>query len=151
MIKITSLALVITATVALTACNPSEQTSAKADIEQAPSAVSMANPASEYCVSLGGKLEINNEAKGQVGICHLPSGEKIEEWTLYRKANKQEVTTAIDMANPAAKYCESLQGKLALDTGICTLPSGEALDQWELFRRDHKQADPAKELLPITQ
>lgn len=46
--------------------------------------VGTANPASEYCVSLGGRPEIRNEAAGQVGYCHLPDGSVVEEWALFR-------------------------------------------------------------------
>ncbi|WP_342353247.1 DUF333 domain-containing protein [Providencia rustigianii] len=48
----------------------------------------MANPASVYCAKLGGKLDIVNTNDGQVGYCTLPSGEKIEEWSLYRRDHK---------------------------------------------------------------
>ncbi|RZZ82762.1 putative hemolysin [Pseudoxanthomonas winnipegensis] len=45
----------------------------------------IANPASEYCVKQGGRLETVNEADGAKGVCHLPDGTAIEEWTLYRR------------------------------------------------------------------
>ncbi|EMT6574480.1 MULTISPECIES: putative hemolysin [Providencia] len=48
-------------------------------------AVGMANPASVYCEQIGGKLEIKITEKGQVGYCILPSGDKVEEWALYRQ------------------------------------------------------------------
>ncbi len=51
---------------------------------EAPS-VGMANPASAYCQSLGGKLIIQPGTNGQVGICNLPGGTQIEEWALYRR------------------------------------------------------------------
>lgn len=47
----------------------------------------LANPASEYCVSLGGQIEIIGEepdSGGQVGLCNLPGGTVCEEWTLFR-------------------------------------------------------------------
>lgn len=44
----------------------------------------LANPASEYCVKQGGKLEIKNEANGQVGYCHLANGQVVEEWEFFR-------------------------------------------------------------------
>ena len=51
----------------------------------APTAsLGMANPASVYCVEQGGKLEIRNETAGQVGYCHLPDGQVVEEWALFR-------------------------------------------------------------------
>ena len=50
-------------------------------------ATGLANPASEYCVSIGGELEIRTEKDGEVGYCHLPDGRVVEEWELFRTAN----------------------------------------------------------------
>ena len=47
----------------------------------------IANPASEYCIAIGGRLEIVTTATGQIGICILPDGRRIEEWALYRSAH----------------------------------------------------------------
>lgn len=48
--------------------------------------VGMANPASVYCASLGGRLAIRKAADGgEQGICHLPDGTDVEEWALYRR------------------------------------------------------------------
>lgn len=44
----------------------------------------IANPASENCIKLGGRLEFRNENGGKVGYCHLPDGRVIEEWALFR-------------------------------------------------------------------
>lgn len=52
--------------------------------------IGRANPASEYCVKQGGKLEIVKNREGEVGYCNLPSGERIEEWTLFRRDNSHE-------------------------------------------------------------
>jgi Putative hemolysin len=57
------------------------------DGEQLPSA-GMANPASVYCVKLGGTSERVKTPGGEGGYCTLPSGERIEEWTLYRRDHK---------------------------------------------------------------
>lgn len=44
------------------------------------------NPASVYCEEQGGTLEIvTGDTGGQVGICVLPNGERIEEWELFRR------------------------------------------------------------------
>ncbi|MBT2118397.1 DUF333 domain-containing protein [Dyella sp. LX-66] len=54
-----------------------------------PRAAQMANPASVYCQQLGGKLEIAKDKDGgEVGYCILPSGERIEEWELFRRDHK---------------------------------------------------------------
>lgn len=44
----------------------------------------IANPASQYCVDHGGKLEIRDEANGQVGYCVFPDGSECEEWAYFR-------------------------------------------------------------------
>ncbi|QTF07688.1 DUF333 domain-containing protein [Brenneria izadpanahii] len=54
----------------------------------APKSVGMPNPASVYCQGKGGKLEMVSTDNGTVGYCLLPNGERIEEWTLYRRDNK---------------------------------------------------------------
>ncbi|WP_394391861.1 putative hemolysin [Shewanella woodyi] len=48
----------------------------------------MENPASSYCLALGGELTIETGLDGQIGICHLPSGESVEEWSLYRRDHR---------------------------------------------------------------
>ena len=45
----------------------------------------MGNPASVYCQKLGGEVEIQSTPSGEIGICALPSGERIEEWALFRR------------------------------------------------------------------
>ena len=54
--------------------------------------VGMPNPASAYCLKQGGTLAIENHPKGQVGICTLTNGTKIEEWELYRRDHPQSRT-----------------------------------------------------------
>lgn len=49
----------------------------------------MPNPASAYCVKLGGTLSIEETKDGQIGICHLPDGTRIEEWALFRRDHPQ--------------------------------------------------------------
>jgi putative hemolysin len=59
--------------------------------------IGMANPASEYCIKQGGKLEIISEEPpeapggggGQVGMCTLPGGQVCEEWAFYRGECKE--------------------------------------------------------------
>lgn len=42
------------------------------------------NPASVYCQQQGGTLELVDTPQGQQGFCTLPSGERCEEWALFR-------------------------------------------------------------------
>lgn len=53
-------------------------------------AVGMANPASEFCVKQGGKLEMKKDKDGgEYGICHLPDGSVVEEWAYFRSHHRQ--------------------------------------------------------------
>jgi putative hemolysin len=61
-----------------------------ANPDDKPQSVGMPNPASAYCVQIGGKLGIENREGGQVGICTLPDGTRIEEWELYRRDHPQK-------------------------------------------------------------
>ncbi|MDR8525974.1 DUF333 domain-containing protein [Shewanella fidelis] len=120
----------------LSACNPAE--------DKAPPTTQLANPASTYCVSLGGQVEIEKQTDGEVGYCQLPNGERIEEWTLYRKAHSQTaeedsklVKPQVGKPNPATQNCIAQGGTVDLATSMCTLPSGEQIEQWQLYRRDN--------------
>jgi putative hemolysin len=51
----------------------------------------MANPASDYCAKRGGKVVIEKDERGnERGICHLPNGDKIDEWDLFRREAPQK-------------------------------------------------------------
>ena len=51
----------------------------------------IANPASAYCVRLGGKVEIRKlESGDEAGFCHLPDGRVIDEWELFRRDHRAE-------------------------------------------------------------
>jgi putative hemolysin len=45
----------------------------------------LANPASVFCVQSGGKSEIRTGPRGQYGVCRLPDGRVVEEWSYYRR------------------------------------------------------------------
>lgn len=44
----------------------------------------IANPASVYCKEQGGTLRIEENEKGQYGVCTLPDGTECEEWVYFR-------------------------------------------------------------------
>lgn len=69
--------------VSVSACSSMQTTESK------QTKLGLANPASQYCVDQGGKLEIVKEANGEVGYCHLANGEKVEEWALFRQSQAQ--------------------------------------------------------------
>ncbi|MDO5648533.1 DUF333 domain-containing protein [Paracoccus sp. (in: a-proteobacteria)] len=51
-------------------------------------AVQVANPASQYCASLGGATRIVATPDGEVGYCDLPDGRSIDEWDLFRASQR---------------------------------------------------------------
>lgn len=93
--KIIFLGLVL---VSLTACSSVQHK------DPTPPKIGSPNPASQYCVEQGGKLEIRNEANGQVGYCHLPNGQVVEEWKLFRD----------NQANCVAEEAQKLVGQSGL-------------------------------------
>lgn len=86
------------ALVSLTACSSVQHK------DPIPPKIGSPNPASQYCVEQGGKLEIRNEANGQVGYCHLPNGQVVEEWKLFRD----------NQANCVAEEAQKLVGQSGL-------------------------------------
>ena len=49
----------------------------------------MANPSSQYCVSVGGQTFSKKDAGGnEVGYCRLPDGQVVEGWDFFRKNNR---------------------------------------------------------------
>ena len=50
--------------------------------------IGMPNPASKFCIDQGGRLDVRDEANGQVGYCTLKDGQVIEEWTFFRSSVK---------------------------------------------------------------
>jgi putative hemolysin len=45
----------------------------------------LANPASVFCAQSGGKSEIRKGPRGQYGVCRLPDGRVVEEWSYFRE------------------------------------------------------------------
>jgi putative hemolysin len=48
------------------------------------SAWALANPASVFCAQSGGKSEIRKGPRGQFGVCRLPDGRVVNEWSYFR-------------------------------------------------------------------
>lgn len=58
------------------------------DAEDMPE-IGTPNPASVWCMEKGGRLEIVKDKDGnESGLCVLPSGERVDEWTLFRRDHK---------------------------------------------------------------
>ncbi|WP_180127093.1 MULTISPECIES: I78 family peptidase inhibitor [unclassified Acinetobacter] len=81
-------------------CSTTQQT------ETTSEKIGMANPASQYCVEQKGKLEIRDEANAQVGYCHLPNGQVVEEWALFRSSQTECVADKAKTLIGQAKLTE---------------------------------------------
>jgi putative hemolysin len=49
----------------------------------------LANPASVFCAQSGGKSEIRRGPRGQYGVCRLPDGRVVNEWSYYRSMHRR--------------------------------------------------------------
>lgn len=54
-----------------------------------PTEVSLANPAAENCLLLGGQSEIRQGAGGDYGVCRLADGRECDEWALFHGVCEQ--------------------------------------------------------------
>jgi len=63
----------------LAGCAPSQEP------PDAQKAIGMANPAAVYCHEKGGQSQSVQTSAGIRADCLLPSGERIDEWDLYRR------------------------------------------------------------------
>jgi putative hemolysin len=81
--SLSNAAALMTLITAMSACASQE------NLEK-PKPVGLANPASTYCISLGGKRETRKDAAGnESSVCHLPDGTVIDEWQLFRQDHRQ--------------------------------------------------------------
>ncbi|MGB7801433.1 DUF333 domain-containing protein [Buttiauxella sp.] len=64
----------------LSGCSSPEPVSPKP-----PKVIGMPNPASVYCIDKGGELRTVKTDLGERGDCLLPSGERMDQWELYRR------------------------------------------------------------------
>lgn len=88
-------AVVASIVIAVASCGANPSTGTRGTTTGAPPTTpALANPASTYCISLGGRVETVNNANGQQGFCVLPDGSRTDEWDLYRAAHPTPSTTS---------------------------------------------------------
>ena len=73
-------------TTAVTTTTPSDTTT------PTDSTSGIANPASVFCETSGGTIEIVDEAGGQVAYCNLPDGTRVEEWDYFNQMSSTTTT-----------------------------------------------------------
>jgi putative hemolysin len=112
----------------------------------------IANPASVFCAQNGGKLEIRDEAGGQVGYCIFGDGSECEEWAYLRgecAPGEAEESAPIGMPNPASVHCTDNGGTLEIrqdasggEYGVCVFGDGSECEEWAYFRGECAPGQP---------
>ncbi len=104
-------------------------------LNQSESSSSLANPASEYCLSQGGKLEIQDKEDGsQYGLCYFEDNRACEEWALFRGYCPigGRKTTGFDTIEQM--FCAWSGGEtVAMPDSSCTLPDGRSCLNEDLY------------------
>ena len=113
--------------------------------------ITIANPASENCVKLGGKLVIEKRGDGgEYGICYFEDNRQCEEWALLNgdcPVGGRKVTGYI---TKAAAYCAISGGSYQItalggsdqEKGTCTFKNGAVCDAEEYY---NGRCDPKSE------
>ena len=52
-----------------------------------PQPVTIANPASVYCIQQSGKLRLEKTERGAYMLCNQPNAQAVEEWEYFRRAH----------------------------------------------------------------
>lgn len=75
---------IIVGTIAVVALGAVAGCSKSSDQPAPAGSAGIANPASQFCVSQGGTVEIVTDASGDQGFCNLPDGTRVDEWEYFR-------------------------------------------------------------------
>lgn len=108
----------------------------------ATSPAKIANPASENCLKLGGKLVIEKRGDGgEYGVCLFEDNRQCEEWALFRGECPIGGRKITGYVTAAAGYCAITGGEYHItgnsgtdqETGTCTFKNGRACDAADYF------------------
>jgi putative hemolysin len=92
-----------------------------------PSAA-IANPASQNCLSQGGKLQIEQRGDGgQYGVCYFEDNQQCEEWALLRGECPVGGVKVTGYTTEAARFCAISGGEYDQEGG-CTFKNGVKCD-----------------------
>ena len=93
----------------------------------------LANPASVFCVSMGGTIQTVTSDAGDYGNCLLPDGSVQEEWAYFRAVsptlNQWPEGTAVPSAKCSVVQASTFSKQLAAKntTGLWLIPGGQAV------------------------
>lgn len=91
------------------------------------------NPASEYCIKVGGELQSQTRGDGgEYDTCSFGNDKSCEEWTLYRRNCPSGGIKTSGFNSPEEIYCALIGGKNAAGL-ICNLPNGKNCPAKDLY------------------
>jgi uncharacterized protein len=116
-------------TVATTVVTPLPTTVIVTMAPTAGNATGMANPASVYCVQVGGNLTIKKDAQGnENGVCNFPNGTSYDEWALFRgeiNGTAANVSAKLPVINKTANATKNATANLTANlTAVKTAVNG---------------------------
>lgn len=93
------------------------------------------NPASEYCIKVGGELQSQTRGDGEeYDICSFGNDKSCEEWALYRRNCPPEGVKTLGFGSPEEIYCALIGGKTTAEPDAdCTLPGGKVCSNSDLY------------------
>ena len=124
--------------------SPSAAVNAPAQTDS-PSNLARANPASEHCITQGGRLSIERTPRGdEYGVCAFEDNYQCEEWALLRGECRAGGVRVTGYLTDAARYCAITGGRYevtsgadaATEKGTCTLVDGKSCDADAYYRGD---------------
>ena len=104
--------------------------------------VQLANPASQNCITQGGKLEIRTRPDGgQYGVCYFEDNRQCEEWALLYGDCPVGGRKITGYVTEAAQFCAITGGTYQItgggntdqETGTCTFANGKVCDAAQYF------------------
>ncbi|TSC51896.1 MAG: hypothetical protein LiPW41_663 [Parcubacteria group bacterium LiPW_41] len=99
------------------------------------SKTTIANPASENCIKVGGNLKIEKRGDGgEYGLCYFEDNRACEEWALLRGECPYggRRTTGFDTIDQ--NYCAWLGGDtFAMENSVCTFKNGSTCPTIDLY------------------
>lgn len=104
-------------------------------IEESGSSANLSNPASEYCIKVGGELQSQTRGDGgEYSLCNFPDNQSCEEWALYKRQCPLGGIKTIGFDTKEEAYCALIGGKTTAEPNAnCTLPDGKICSNFDLY------------------
>ncbi len=95
----------------------------------------LSNPASEFCIKVGGELSSEKRGDGgEYALCNFKDDMACEEWALYRRQCPIGGIKTIGFDTKEEAYCALTGGKtIGGSDAKCTLPNGKTCSNLDLY------------------